>query len=67
MTEQGGGGEGFSTGPFAMFNRETDVAWDAEGNIFVSDGYNNKRVVKFDKNGQFLKRVWIARQRPRSI
>ncbi len=51
----GGGGEGFSTGPFAMFNRETDVAWDKDGNIFVSDGYNNKRVVKFDKNGKFLK------------
>ncbi len=51
----GGGGEGFSLGPFAMFNRETDVAWDKDGNIFVSDGYNNKRVVKFDKNGRFIK------------
>ncbi len=50
-----GGGEGFNLGPFAMFNRETDVAWDAAGNIFVSDGYNNKRVVKFDKDGRFLK------------
>ena len=50
-----GGGEGFSLGPFAMFNRETDVAWDAAGNIFVSDGYNNKRIVKFDKNGRFIK------------
>jgi hypothetical protein len=52
---QSGGGEGLNLGPFAMFNRETDVAWDAQGNIFVSDGYNNKRVVKFDKDGKFLK------------
>jgi DNA-binding beta-propeller fold protein YncE len=37
------------------FNRPTDVAWDAEGNIFVSDGYGNSRVAKFDKNGKFIK------------
>ena len=34
------------------FNRPTDVAWDAAGDIFVSDGYGNSRVVKYDKNGQ---------------
>ena len=36
------------------FGRPTDVAWDAQGNIFVSDGYVNSRVVKFDKNGRFV-------------
>jgi DNA-binding beta-propeller fold protein YncE len=51
----GGGGEGGSPGPFITFNRETDVAWDTAGNSFVSDGYNNKRVVKIDKNGNFVK------------
>ena len=51
----GGGGEGANPGPFVTFNRETDVAWDAAGNSFVSDGYNNKRVVKIDKNGNFVK------------
>lgn len=56
----GGGGEGFNLGPFAMFNRETDVAWDQAGNIFVSDGYGNKRVVKFDKDGNFVK-AWGSR------
>src|SRR5437867_3553199 len=34
------------------FGRPTDVTWDAQGNIFVSDGYVNSRVVKYDKNGR---------------
>ncbi len=42
------------------FNRPTDVAWDAEGNIFVSDGYGNSRVAKFDKDGNFIK-AWGQR------
>ena len=40
-----------------ILGRPTDVAWDAQGNIFVSDGYINHRVVKYDKNGRFLKQV----------
>lgn len=40
-------------GPYT-FDRPTDVAWDAAGNIFVADGYGNSRVVKYDKNGRFL-------------
>jgi len=43
-------------GPY-IFNRPTDVAWDAAGNIFVSDGYGNSRVVKYDKNGRFITSV----------
>jgi hypothetical protein len=42
------------------FNRPTDVAWDADGNIFVSDGEGNSRVAKFDKNGRYLK-SWGSR------
>src|SRR5947209_4527060 len=38
-----------------LFNRPTDVGWDAAGNIFVTDGYGNSRVLKYDKNGRFLK------------
>ena len=37
-----------------IFARPTDVAFDASGNIFVSDGYTNSRVVKYDKDGRFL-------------
>jgi len=40
-----------------IFSRPTDVGWDPQGNIFVSDGYGNARVVKYDKNGRFLKQV----------
>ena len=43
-----------------IFNRPTDVAWDAAGYIFVSDGYGNSRVAKFDKNGRFIK-TWGSR------
>jgi hypothetical protein len=36
------------------FGRPTEVAWLPDGTFFVSDGYVNTRVVKFDKNGKFL-------------
>jgi len=36
------------------FARPTEVAWLPDGTFFVSDGYVNTRVVKFDKNGKFL-------------
>jgi len=34
------------------FNQPTDVAWDRDGNIYVTDGYVNSRVLKFDKYGR---------------
>jgi hypothetical protein len=43
-----------------VFQRPTDVAWDAQGNIYVADGYGNSRVAKFDKNGKFIK-SWGSR------
>jgi 6-bladed beta-propeller len=41
--------------PQDVFDRPTDVAWDAAGNIFVADGMGNARVAKFDKDGKFVK------------
>ena len=40
-----------------LFGRPTDVGWDPQGNIFVSDGYINHRVVKYDKNGRYIRHV----------
>jgi hypothetical protein len=37
------------------FRQPTDVTWDTQGNIFISDGYINSRVAKFDKNGRWVK------------
>jgi len=37
------------------FDGPTDVAWDADDNIFISDGYINSRVAKFDKNGNWIR------------
>lgn len=37
-----------------LFNRPTDVAFASNGDIYVTDGYGNSRVVKFNKDGKFL-------------
>ncbi|HVZ20483.1 MAG TPA: peptidyl-alpha-hydroxyglycine alpha-amidating lyase family protein [Vicinamibacterales bacterium] len=36
------------------FGRPTDIAWLPDGTFFVSDGYVNSRIVKFDKHGKYL-------------
>ncbi|MBI4658212.1 MAG: 6-bladed beta-propeller [Verrucomicrobia bacterium] len=36
------------------FNRPTDVAVAPTGEIYVSDGYGNSRVMKFSRDGRFL-------------
>jgi DNA-binding beta-propeller fold protein YncE len=38
-----------------MFRQPTDVTWNAQGDIFISDGYVNSRVAKYDKNGDWVK------------
>ena len=38
-----------------QFRQPTDVTWDPQGDIFISDGYINSRVAKFDKNGVWVK------------
>jgi hypothetical protein len=38
-----------------LFRQPTDVAWDSQGNIYVSDGYINSRVAKYSKAGDWVK------------
>ncbi len=38
-----------------MFRQPTDVTWDSEGNIYISDGYVNSRIAKYDKHGDWVK------------
>ena len=42
------------------FNGPTDVAVAANGDIFVADGHVNSRIVKFSKDGTFIK-TWGKR------
>ena len=59
----GGRGRGGAPGQATQgdsFNRPTDIAWDAQGNMFISDAYTNARIVKLDRTGRFVK-TWGAR------
>jgi DNA-binding beta-propeller fold protein YncE len=65
----GRGGGGRTGGPALLpgagpegesFSRPTDVAWDAQGNIYVADGYGNARVAKYAPTGKWLKN-WGSR------
>jgi DNA-binding beta-propeller fold protein YncE len=37
-----------------QFRQPTDVTWDQQGNIYISDGYINARVAKFSKDGDWV-------------
>lgn len=36
-----------------LFRQPTDVAWDSQNNMYVTDGYINSRVAKYDRNGDW--------------
>src|SRR5580692_309220 len=38
-----------------LFRQPTDVTWDSEGNIYITDGYVNSRIAKYDRNGDWVK------------
>jgi hypothetical protein len=43
-----------------FFRSPTDVAFDSDDNIYISDGYVNSRVAKYDKQGNWVK-SWGSR------
>lgn len=45
------------------FRRPTFINWLPDGTMYVTDGYGNTRVVKFDKNGKYLM-SWGKRANP---
>jgi len=56
FTERGEKDENrFPPGRMGTLKRPTDVTGNREGDIFVSDGYNNWRVVKIKKDGRWVK------------
>jgi DNA-binding beta-propeller fold protein YncE len=46
------------------FDRPTDVVVLPKGDIFVSDGYGNRRVIHFDKTGKYLNQWGEAGTKP---
>lgn len=38
-----------------LFNGPADVAFSRNGDIFVADGYGNSRIVRFNRDGRFIK------------
>ncbi|MEZ6045201.1 MAG: peptidyl-alpha-hydroxyglycine alpha-amidating lyase family protein [Planctomycetaceae bacterium] len=49
------GEKGVSGEDQTHFNRPTDMVISPAGDIFVTDGYGNRRVVHFDSEGKFVK------------
>jgi DNA-binding beta-propeller fold protein YncE len=37
-----------------MFRQVTDMTWDSNDNVYISDGYVNSRVARFDADGNWL-------------
>jgi DNA-binding beta-propeller fold protein YncE len=50
-----------------QFNQPTDLAFGPEGEVYVSDGYGNSRVMKFAPNGKFLTSWGTAGKGPREF
>ena len=70
--------ERYPNGGVGTYGRPTDVAWDAQDNIYISDGYTNSRFVKLGERrhvGESDRHAWqwsrsvqhTARHRRRTV
>ena len=48
------GEKGVAAADERHFGRPAEIAWLPDGTFFVADGYQNRRVVKFDKDGRYV-------------
>jgi hypothetical protein len=39
-----------------MFRQVTDVAWDSDDNTYISDGYINSRIARYDKDSHRVRK-----------
>src|SRR5262249_16306428 len=37
-----------------LFRQVTDVTWDSQDNVYISDGYINSRIAKYDRDGNWV-------------
>ena len=55
LGKKGMAGEWWDLFNYPLFERPSDVAFGKDGEIYISDGYGNSRVMKFDREGNFIK------------
>jgi DNA-binding beta-propeller fold protein YncE len=53
-TATGGRGRGRGAPEGESFRNPTDVAWDSQGNIYVTDGIDGSRIAKYQPDGRFI-------------
>jgi|TARA_B100000959_G_C14937343_1_gene606299 peptidylamidoglycolate lyase len=58
------GKRGVSGNDEITFDRPTDIGFDKSGNFYVSDGYINSRIVKYSKDGVYLKEWGTKGEKP---
>jgi len=53
-TPGAGRGRGRGAPEGESFRNPTDVAWDSQGNIYVTDGIDGSRIAKYQPDGRFI-------------